>query len=388
MLQNSVKKICVVTTSRADYGLLYYTLKAISASKKLNLQLIVSGTHLSKKHGYTLKYILSDGFKPARKISILNNSNDIESVGITSGTAVSKFTKAFLDLKPDAILLLGDRYETLAAAFAATICVIPVVHLHGGEISEGANDDMYRHAITKMSALHFTSTTQYRKRVIQMGEQPNKVIVSGALGIENIKKMKLLDKSELQVELGIKFNKNIFLVTFHPATMEKIPAKAQVVNVLNCLKKQEDATFIITMANADAQGEAINREIAKFGLNNKNCYITASLGQLKYLSAMKHCTLVVGNSSSGILEAPSFNKPVVNIGSRQNGRIKASSVFDCDSNEKSITLAIKKALAWNKKGIKISNPYDSGDSSRIIVKTLERCRFDRLLPKPFYDVKY
>lgn len=381
------KSICVVTTSRADYGLLFWVLQKIKSDKDLKLQLIVSGTHLEKVHGHTVDFIIKDGFTPDMRIPIIQKGNDHLAIGKTSGLAVDAFTEAYTKLKPEVIFLLGDRYEMLAAAFAATICVIPVVHFHGGEISEGANDDMFRHAITKLSAVHFVSTNEYRNRVIQMGEHPKRVIVSGALGLESVFKLKLLSKLELQNKLGIIFKSKVFLITFHPATMENLQPIEQIRNLIEALNGFEETTFILTKANADAGGNVINNELEKFARSNPNCYLTASLGQLNYLSVMSVCDVVIGNSSSGIIEAPSFNKPVVNIGSRQNGRIKAKSNFDCKADVKSISKAIKQALRSGSKK-KIKNPYQAkGVPSEIIMNAIKEINFSKLLPKQFYDLK-
>lgn len=385
MTNHKVKSICVITTTRADYGLFYWVMRKIKADKTLKLQLIVSGTHLEKEHGHTIDYIIKDGFTPDFSIPIIQKGNTIESVGKTSGVAIDAFTSAFAKLKPDAVLLLGDRYEMLAAAFAAAICVVPAVHFHGGEISEGANDDMFRHAITKLSVLHFVSTSEYKKRVIQMGEQPKNVYVSGALGLENISKLELLNKEQLEKSLGIQFKTKIFLITFHPATMEKIAPLIQVKNLLTSLQKFPDTTFVITKANADAGGNIINEELAKFCKSNTSSYLSASLGQINYLSVMSICDLVIGNSSSGIIEAPSFNKAVVNVGSRQDGRIKAKCNFDCKPDAYSIASTIRKALKHNGKVI---NPYKGkGMPSEFIIDTIKKVNVSKLLPKIFYDLK-
>lgn len=379
--------ICIVTTSRADYGLMFHVLKKVKSEKKFCLQLIISGTHPEKEYGNTVDFINEDGFVPARIIKILDKSGGHASIGLTSSNAVKEFTKAFTELKPDAVLMLGDRYEMLAAAFAAAICVIPAVHFHGGEISEGANDDMFRHAITKLSSLHFTSTQEYRNRVIQMGEQPSRVFVSGALGIESIKNLRLLSKIQIQKKLGITFKKRIFLITFHPATMEKNSPVEQVQNLLQAISEFKDTTFVITKANADAHGELINGELEKFASTNENCYLSASLGQINYLSVMSFCDVVIGNSSSGIIEAPSFYKPVVNIGSRQNRRIKAKCIIDCKTDKKSIVSSIKKALGLIGK-IHSTNPYEGKKlPSEIIMNVLRKTDFGKLLPKKFYDKK-
>lgn len=378
------KVICVVTSTRADYGLLSWLMKGIDKSTSLLLNLVVTGTHLSSEHGDTYKFIEADGFKIAKKIDILSGTG-ISGVGKTAAKALEQFTKYFESTKPDAVIVLGDRYEILAVAQAAGIAGIPVIHLHGGEISEGANDDLFRHAITKLSAFHFTSNKEHRKRVIQMGEQPSAVKVSGALGIENIRKLKLLSKKELGKLFGINFQKRVFLITFHPATMEKEKPETQFLNVLKAVSIFKDTTYIISKANADAGGEKINALIDRFSKENKNVLARHSFGQLNYLSLMKAADIIVGNSSSGIIEAPSLQTPTVNIGTRQKGRVAAESVYHSGTKEKEIINAISKALK-NKTKTDFLNPYDHGNASTKIVAVLEKLNYTKLIPKKFYDL--
>ncbi len=382
---SSKKTICVVTSTRADYGLLFWLMKRIEASKLLRLELAVTGSHFSKTHGETYKFIEADGFIINKKIEILNGS-DINSIGEAAGKAVSKFTNYFTEIQPAAVVVLGDRFEILAVAQAATISTIPLIHLHGGELTEGANDDQFRHAITKLSSFHFTSNAQHRVRVIQMGEQPKVVKTVGALGIENIKKLKLLSRAELEKKYDLKFNKQIFLITFHPATMEKGPPESQFKNLLKALSRCKETTFVISKANADAGGDKINKLIDEFATLNPNSLVSTSFGQLNYLSLMKVSDLIIGNSSSGIIEAPSLKTITVNIGSRQKGRMSAKSVIHCDANELSIIKGIDKALKHKDK-TRFKNPYDHGSSSGKIVSILEKLDFTKLLPKRFYDFK-
>ena len=376
--------ICVVTSTRADYGLLYWLMKRIHESTLLKLELAVTGSHLSTKHGQTHKFIVADGFKINKKISILKGTG-LKGVGQSAGLTLTKFTEYFSDLKPSAVVVLGDRYEILAVAQAATIALIPLIHLHGGEITEGANDDLFRHAITKLSSYHFTSNNQHRNRVIQMGEQPSHVKTVGALGIENIKKLKLLSKSELEEKYNIKFQKRIFLITFHPATLEKDSPELQFKNLLKTISRYKQTTFVISKANADAGGDGINMLIDEFANQNANILTSTSFGQINYLSLMKVADVIIGNSSSGIIEAPSLKTATVNIGSRQKGRMSAKSVINCDTKELSIKNAINKALKQKNKK-RFENPYDHGSASGKIVSTLEKLDLTKLLPKKFYDI--
>lgn len=379
------KTICVVTSTRADYGLLFWLMKRIKESKVLRLELAVTGSHLSKSHGETYKFIEADDFTINKKIEILNGS-DLKDIGEAAGKAVSKFTAYFTKVKPSALVILGDRFEILAVAQAAAISTIPLIHLHGGELTEGANDDLFRHAITKLSSFHFTSNAQHRNRVIQMGEQPRRVKTVGAFGIENIKKLKLLSKAELEKKFSLKFNKHIFLITFHPATMEKASPEQQFKNLLKALSHYKETTFIISKANADAGGDKINALIDEFAKHNQNCLASTSFGQLNYLSLMKASDVIIGNSSSGIIEAPSLKTITVNLGSRQKGRMRAKSVINCETNEHSIVIGINKALK-QKGRARFKNPYDHGSSSEKVVSILEKTDFTTLLPKTFYDLK-
>lgn len=377
-------KICVITSSRADYGLLKPTMKRIEANKKLKLQIIATGSHLAESHGSTIRFIKEDGFKIDAEVNLKISTQQAVEVINSAAIATAEIGKALLKLKPDAVLLLGDRYEILCAATAASLQAIPIMHCHGGEITEGANDDMFRHAITKLSSFHFVSTPQHKKRVIQLGEQPSRVLVSGALGIEGIRNLILKTRSQLEFDLKISFNKYIFLVTYHPETLSKIKPEAQIQVVLGVLNRFKDATVIITKANADLHGKVINDAIEKFIKGKPNFHLFASLGQLNYFSVMKQCSLVIGNSSSGIIEAPSFGKINIDIGNRQKGRATANSNIHATLNKSAIYTAIKKALSAQPK--KISNPYDKGAASVHIVKAIEKLTISKLLPKSFYDL--
>jgi GDP/UDP-N,N'-diacetylbacillosamine 2-epimerase (hydrolysing) len=378
-------KISIVTATRAEYGLLHWLMKRMRQSKVLTPEIVVTGAHLESEFGNTFQLIEKDGIRIYRKIKILEGEGR-KGVGYAASNAVRGFIDYFTESRPSAVILLGDRYEILAIAQAAAISGTPVVHLHGGEISEGAQDDMFRHAITKLSCLHFTSNVQHKRRVIQLGETPSRVHVCGALGIENINHFRLLDRRELEKAYGIKFKQRIFLITFHPATLEKEAPKDQFGNLLNAILKFGDTTYIISKANADAGGSDINRMIESFRKKNTDCLAKDSFGQINYLSLMKIADLVIGNSSSGIIEAPSMLTATVNVGTRQKGRLSAKSVVSCGTTENEIKNAIDKALKIRELK-KFKNPYDHGNSSQKIIATLEKTDFDKLLPKKFYDLK-
>ena len=382
-------KICVVTGSRADYGLLQWTMKAIEEHSNLDLSVCVTGMHLSNEFGLTYEQIEEDGFKIDENIEILLSSDT--SVGITKsiGLGLIGFADFYERTKPDWVLILGDRFEILSAATAAMIARIPIAHCHGGETTEGAVDEAIRHSITKMSHLHFTSTIEYKNRVIQLGEQPSMVHSVGAFGIESINKLKLLTKRELEQSMGFKLDGLIFLVTYHPVTLEERMAEEQFRNLLMTLEMFTKVRVIFTKSNADAEGRIINTMIDDFAKkHSSNTKIFSSLGQLRYLSAVKYCNVVIGNSSSGLIEVPSFNKPTVNIGDRQKGRIKADSVISCGATKIEIKKAIDLALSseHQKKIQKTKNPYGSGNVSEKVINTLIKTSVEKILFKEFYDV--
>ena len=384
-----MKNICVVTSSRADYGLLYWTLKELKKSKKIKLKLIVSGMHLSNKHGLTYKEIIKDSFKIDSKVNFpceSSNSNDlIKSLSV----ALNKYSSSFEKIKPDIILLLGDRYEIFAAAISASISNIPIFHCHGGESTYGSYDEYFRHCITKLSNVHFVSTDNYRKRVIQLGENPKNVYKVGGLGIENINKLKLLDKVKLKKLFSIDFKIKTFVITYHPVTLEPGQSKKHLKEIFKALDFFKDCNLIFTASNSDTLGVDLTKMIKNYISKRKNAHFFFSLGQLKYLSVMKNSDIIIGNSSSGIIEAPSFRIPSINIGSRQLGRDKAVSVIDCIPIKDAIIKSIKKAFSekFNKKLNKCINPYDSGNSSKKILKILEK--FDnKVINHNFFDVKF
>lgn len=385
-----MKKVCVVTGTRAEYGLLYPVLKKINNDSELSLQLVVTGTHLSPEFGYTISEIEKDGFNISSKIEILLSSDTSVGVCKSMGLANISFSETFDRLKPDIVILLGDRFETFCAASVATVCNIPVAHLHGGETTEGAFDEAFRHSITKMSYLHFTSTEAYRKRVIQLGEDPKKVFNVGALGVENIKSLKLLKKEGLENFLELSIDKPIFLVTFHPTTLENSTSKIQFIELMRALSTY-DAFIIFTKSNSDKDGRIINHLIDEYVRLNDNSKSYISMGQINYLSAMKYASLVIGNSSSGIIEAPSFKVPTINIGDRQKGRIQADSVINCEPFYDDIKKAIDKGVSVEFiNGINnMDNPYGDGNVSNKVISILKN-ELDKgiSLKKRFYNIDF
>jgi len=384
----ALRKICVITGTRAEYGLLYWLMKEIQSSKKLELQIVVTGMHLSPEFGLTYKQVEQDGFTINKKVEMLLSSDS--EVGITKsmGLGLIGFADVFNDLKPDLIVVLGDRFEIFVAVSASMIAKIPVAHLHGGEITEGAFDEYIRHSITKMSHLHFTATDEYRKRVIQLGEQPDRVFNVGAIGIDNINRLNLLSKKEFEESIQFKLGEKNLLVTFHPVTLENTTSEIQFKDLLASIEKLDKTHIIFTKANADTDGRIINKMIDEYVANNiKSSVAFDSLGQLRYLSAMKFVDGVVGNSSSGILEAPSFKIGTVNIGDRQRGRIRASSVIDCSSTEESITEALKKLLSkdFRLSIEKATSPFGEGGVAEKIVHIIENASLDGIVKKVFYD---
>ena len=387
------KNICIITGTRAEYGLLCPLIKKISEDDKLNLQLVVTGMHLSPEFGLTYKQIEEDGYKIYEKVEILLSSDTSIGISKSMGLAMISFSEVFDRLKPDMVVVLGDRYEIFSAVSVASISRIPVCHLHGGETTEGAFDENLRHSITKMSYLHFTSTEEYRKRVIQLGESADRVFNVGAIGIENIKKMNLLSKEELEESINFKLDKKYAIVTFHPVTLENNTAKDQFKELLLALYNIKDLKVIFTKANSDTDGRIINKMIDEFVLNDKERFIAfTSMGSLRYLSAIKYSDVVIGNSSSGIVEVPSFNKPTINIGDRQKGRIQAKSIINCEPVKNDIENAIEKALSKefleNIKDVK--NPYGEGNvSDKIIEKIKYFLENDKInLKKKFYDLEF
>jgi len=373
------RKICVVTGSRAEYGLFCPILIKIQESNKLELQLISTSSHHSSEYGLTYKQIENDGFTIDDKINNLFSSDSSSSIVKSTAKATSLLSDSFDRLRPDIVLLLGDRYETHAAATAAMLMNIPIAHIHGGEITEGAVDEQIRHSITKMSYLHFCSTETYRKRVIQMGEDPARVFNSGAPGIDNITNLNLLTKQKLEKELNWKLTSKSALFTYHPVTLEESDVEIDLEVILSILETF-NLNILFTYANADSGGKVINQKIEEFCKIQPARYkVVKSLGQIKYLSAMKYVDLLIGNTSSGIIEAASFRKPVVNIGDRQKGRLRGENVIDC--NLKTLQESIKLALSssFRNKIKNLNNIYGTGAAADIIL--------DKLINEPISVIK-
>lgn len=383
------RKICVVTGTRAEYGLLYWLMKEIESDEALELQIIVTGMHLSPEFGLTYKEIEKD-FKIDKKIEMLLSSDTSIGISKSMGLAQISFAEAYDELNPDIVVVLGDRYEIFSAVSSAMIARIPIAHLHGGETTEGAFDESIRHSITKMSHLHFTATDEYRNRVIQLGEHPSRVFNVGGLGIENIKRLKLLSKEEFENSIDFKLNKKNILVTFHPVTLEKSTAKEQFQELLDAIDELEDTNIIFTKANSDTDGRVINQMIDEYVAKNAHksvCF--TSLGQLRYLSALQYVNAMVGNSSSGLAEAPSFQIGTINIGDRQKGRIKAESVIDCRSNKEAVLEAVQKLYSKQfQDSLKnVKNPYGDGCASEKIIEEIKKTDLSNILKKSFYDIK-
>ena len=383
-----MKKICVITGSRAEYGLLRWVIQGILESHKLKLQLIASGTHLSPEFGLTVKDIEADGLMVDSRIEMLLSSDTSVGVCKSMGLGIIGFSDAMFDLKPDLLLVLGDRYEIFAAAAAANISLIPIAHLHGGETTEGAFDEAMRHSITKMSHLHFVAEEKYRQRVIQLGEHPSRVFLVGGLGVDSIKHSILLSLKELEASLDFKLGSKSLLITFHPVTFEASAAAEQLSQLLDALAELRDTQLIFTMPNADTESRALIKLIEEYVAQHSNARAFTALGQLHYLSCIAHVDGVVGNSSSGLLEVPSFKKGTINIGDRQRGRLQASSVINCDPIKKSINDAINKLYSKDfQEGLNyVLNPYGEGGASEKIVKTIKFFDIDRLAKKSFFDL--
>ena len=385
-------KITVLTATRAEYGLLSPIIHELLLRDCFEVKVVVTGAHLSPEFGLTYKEIEADGVEIDKKIEILLSSDTPVSISKNMGLAMISFAEYFEESQPDMLMVLGDRYETLAVCCAAMNARIPIVHLYGGETTEGAIDEAIRHAITKMSYFHFTSTKEYRKRVIQLGEEPSRVYAVGAIGIENALKMQLLSKEELEESIQFKLDKPFAVVTFHPTTLEDGQAQKQFQEILLAIEENSDMKYIFTKANADANGRVINQMIDEYVSQNENAVAFESLGVKRYLSALKFATLVIGNSSSGLLEVPSFKIPTINIGDRQKGRLKADSVIDCVPTKQSVCAAIKKALSKEFLSMvqSVQNPYGDGNTSHKLVDIIEReIKSNGInLKKRFYDVPF
>ena len=383
--------ICIVTGSRAEYGLLTPLLELIRDDKQLQLQIIATGMHLSPVFGSTWKEIEKDGFTINEKVDIQLSKDTDVAIARSTGLGMIGIAEALERLQPDWMVLLGDRFESFAAASAAHLMKIPIAHLHGGELTEGAVDDALRHAITKMAWLHFTAAEEYKQRVIQLGESPDRVFNVGAIGLDNIKKLNLLSKQELEKQLEVEGIENTFLVTFHPATMEDASAEQQVKELLAALDDFPEHKVIFTFPNADANGRVIIELLEEYVKKNRNrTKAYTSLGQLRYLSLLKYVKVMVGNSSSGLIEAPSFGLPVVNIGSRQNGRLKPASVIDTLPNKKNIEQAVQKAISKSFKDNCHNqvNPYGNGSAAEQILRQIKKFGKLNTTTKKFFDLRH
>ncbi len=382
----SKRKICVVTGSRAEYGLLKILLKKIEDSDNLLLELVVTGSHLSEEYGETIQEIRADGISVSHELNILENSKINLEVSSSIAEVFSNFPKILRKMEPDLLIVLGDRYEIFACVASALFEKIPVAHIHGGEVSEGAFDESLRHAITKMSHIHFTSSLTHKKRVEQLGEKPENVFNVGAPGVEAIKNINLLPKKQLEKELNIKFTDKTLLITLHPETLENsLSPQDQINNLLNALELSNGSSFIFTMANADPGGDEINRRIKTFVEKNfQRAFFCKSLGQKNYLSVLNQSFAMVGNSSSGLIEAPSLCKTFLNIGNRQKGRMFGGNIINCENSVETIKLGLEKLFKEDSKNY--SNPFDGGDTSNKILKIIKSIDLAGLTSKKFYDL--
>ena len=387
-----MKRIGIMTGTRAEYGLLKSLMQEINKDNDLELYLIVSGMHLSPEFGMTYKEIEEDGFEINAKVEMLLSSDSPAGISKSIGLGVIGFADEFQRADLDMLILLGDRYEALSAAISAMVMRIPIAHLHGGELTEGAIDEGIRHSITKMSYLHFTSTEEYRRRVIQLGENPERVFCVGAIGVENIKKINLMTKEELERSIHFEIDENTVIVTYHPVTLENNTVEEQFLNLLKVLDRNPKIRMIFTKANADTNGRIVNELIDKYAAqNSERACAFMSLGQKRYLSALKYCRIVIGNSSSGIIEAPSFGKPIINIGDRQKGRICADSVINCGYTQQEIQRAMETALTeeFENKARNCRNPYEKENTAANIISVIKDYLLnDKIkLKKGFYDIK-
>ena len=381
-------KISIVTGTRAEFGLLKNLIKKLMNDDDINLSLLVTGSHLSNLYGGTINEIIEEDIPISSKIDLHLKSDTPNDISIATANGIKGFSEVFLKLKPDLLIVLGDRYEVLSAVLPACYANIPIAHIHGGERTEGLIDESIRHAITKFSHLHFVASEEYRNRVIQLGENPERVFKVGGLGIDAINELKLLKKSELLKKLKIKLRQKNLIVTYHPETLNNDLSKKGIEELLKSLRNLKDTTLIFTLPNADPHNRFIINKIKCFVLKNNNSYFFNSLGQLNYFSLLKICDGVIGNSSSGLLEVPFFKKATINIGQRQMGRLKAKSVIDCHPKEELINKSIKKIYSneFKKNLTNLTNPYGDPGATDKIIKILENTNFDELISKSFYDL--
>ena len=382
------RKICVITGSRAEYGLLRWVMQGIADAPDAILQVVATGMHLSPEFGLTYREIKRDGFHIDRKVEMLTSSDTPVGVAKAMGLGLIGFADAFAELSPDLVVVLGDRFEILAAVSAAMVARIPIAHLHGGEATEGLIDEAIRHSITKMSHLHFVAADSYRQRVIQLGEQPDRVFMVGALGLDNIARLNLLRRDELEDALNFKFRSRNRIVTFHPVTLESATAEDQLQELLFALESLRDTGLIFTLPNADMDGRVLIEMIKRFILHHDNARAYPSLGQLRYLSCVAECDGVIGNSSSGIVEVPSLHKATVNIGDRQRGRLQAASVINCAPVRGEISDAIAHIYSSEFQAVlaNVQNPYGDGGASTRVCSVIQSFPLEGILKKRFFDL--
>jgi GDP/UDP-N,N'-diacetylbacillosamine 2-epimerase (hydrolysing) len=382
------RKICVITGTRAEYGLMRWVMQGIKDDPELTLQIIATGMHLSPEFGLTYRAIENDGFQIDRKVEMLTSSDTSVGIAKSMGLGLIGFADALNELRPDLIVVLGDRFEIFSAVAAALVARIPVAHLHGGETTEGAFDEAFRHSITKMSHLHFVAAEEYRRRVIQLGEQPERVFLVGGLGVDAIKRTALLDRKALEVSLDFRLGMKSLLITFHPVTLEMSTAADQMAELLVALAELNDTHLIFTLPNADTGGRVLINMVEQFVALHPNSRAYTSLGQLRYLSCMAHVDGVVGNSSSGLAEAPSFSKGTINIGDRQRGRLQATSVINCEPTRQSISAALERLYSANFQASlgQVRNLYGEGGASEKVVEIVKHYAIESIAKKVFYDL--
>ncbi len=385
-------KICIMTATRAEFGLIKPIIRKLYKVPEFIVKIVATGMHLSPEFGLTYKEIEECGFLVDKKIEIQLGSDSTVAEAKTMGLAMISFSDYFADEKPDYVLIAGDRYEAMAVATTAMVMRIPLIHLFGGETTEGAIDECIRHSISKMSYLHFVTTETYRKRVIQLGENPNRVFVVGGTGSENVRSQRLLNKDELEKQLDFNLDGKYVVVTLHSVTLENNTADDQVKELLLACDKHPELKYVFTKANSDAGGRIINRALERYCKNHDNAKVYESLGYIKYLSAVKYCAFVLGNSSSGIMEVPSLGVPTVDIGDRERGRLRAESVLNCAPNHESIVSAMDKALTkeFSEFCRTVKNPYAAKDTSTEVVRIIkEHVLNERVdLKKKFYDIDF
>jgi len=389
-VSNPPFRVAVLTATRAEYGLLVPVMRALERIEGVKPYMLVTGMHLSEEFGMTVRYIEEDGFAIDARIPILGEGDDARETSHAMARALMGFGDYFASNRPDCLVVLGDRFEALAVCAAAFNARIPIVHLHGGERTDGAADDAYRHCITKMSHLHFTATEEYRRRVIQLGEDPERVFCVGALGVENIKSVPLMSAEQVSESIGFALKKPFVLMTYHPTTLDETGADAECKQVLQAMEKHSELTYLVTAANADAGGRIINRMMSEYAASHDNVFFIKSLGLVRYLSAMKEAAFVMGNSSSALLETPSFHIPTVNIGIRQQGRVAGESVIHCKADTEQICRAMEIAMSEEHRALCLSapNPYEKDNTSDTIAKTIcSHLQGRKAQIKSFYDIK-